>query len=225
MPPKDLPIRNYLRAAFAEIRKRKEETAVNEQDEALRQEQNKDETEKLEKKIKRAENSVKRYQWFILRLLVFLAIVWVLFFKVVGLTHMPNEDMYPRIDAGDLVLFYRLSNNIKAQDIVVLEKVTPDGDGSKELFICRVVAAPGDTVDINSGNRLVVNGNTMIESNIFYDTPAYEGYTEFPLTLGDGEWFVLADSRKGGADSRYFGPVTRSEIKGTVLTILRRNNL
>ena len=198
---------------------------MNERDEALNKEQTQDETEKLEKKIKRAENSVKRYQWFILRLLVFIAVVWVLFFKVVGLTHMPNEDMYPRIDAGDLVLFYRLSNNIKAQDIVVLEKVTPDGDGSKELFICRVVAAPGDTVDINSGNRLVVNGNTMIESNIFYDTPAYEGYTEFPLTLGDGEWFVLADSRKGGADSRYFGPVTKDEIKGTVLTILRRNNL
>ena len=83
----------------------------------------------------------------------------------------------------------------------------------------------GDTVEISEGNRLVVNGNTMIESNIFYDTPAYEGYTEYPLTLGQEEWFVLADSRNGGADSRYFGPVTRSEIKGTVLTILRRNNL
>ena len=198
---------------------------MNEQDEALRQEQNKDETEKLEKKINRAENSVKRYQWFILRLLIFLAIVWVLFFKVVGLTHMPNEDMYPRIDAGDLVLFYRLNTNIKAQDIVVIEKATPDSNGAKELFICRVVAAPGDTVEIGGANRLMVNGNTMIENNIFYDTPAYEGYTEYPLTLGEGEWFVLADARNGGADSRYFGPVTKSEIKGTVLTILRRNNL
>lgn len=198
---------------------------MNEQDETLRQEQTQEETQKLEKKIKRAENSVKRYQWFILRLLVFLAIVWVLFFKVVGLTHMPNEDMYPRIDAGDLVLFYRLSNNVKAQDIVVLEKATPDSNGVKELFISRVVAAPGDTVEISGGNRLVVNGNTMIENNIFFDTPAYEGYTEYPLTLGQGEWFVLADARNGGADSRYFGPVTKSEIKGTVLTILRRNNL
>ena len=198
---------------------------MNEKDEALRQEQNKDETEKLEKKINRAENSVKRYQWFILRLLIFLAIVWVLFFKVVGLTHMPNEDMYPRIDAGDLVLFYRLNTNVKAQDIVVIEKATPDSNGAKVLFICRVVAAPGDTVEIGGANHLMVNGNTMIENNIFYDTPAYEGYTEYPLTLGEGEWFVLADSRNGGADSRYFGPVTKSEIKGTVLTILRRNNL
>ncbi|MBQ6207780.1 MAG: S26 family signal peptidase, partial [Oscillospiraceae bacterium] len=35
----------------------------------------------------------------------------------------------------------------------------------------------------------------------------------------------LADSRNGGSDSRYFGPVRRDEILGTVITILRRNNL
>ena len=65
----------------------------------------------------------------------------------------------------------------------------------------------------------------MIESGIFYSTYPYQGYTEYPLTLKAGECFVLADSRQGGADSRFFGPVKQEEILGTVITILRRNNL
>ena len=198
---------------------------MSKQDNARQEQAPENESEKLEKKIKRSEKSVKRYQWFILRLLVFLVVLWVLFFQIVGLTHMPGEDMYPRIDAGDLILFYRLDKDVRAQDIIVLEKATPDSQGQKELFVCRVVAAAGDTVEISNGNRLIVNGNSMIESNIFYDTPPYEAYTQYPVTLGEGECFVLADYREGGNDSRYFGAVTQEDILGTVITIIRRNNL
>jgi signal peptidase I len=47
----------------------------------------------------------------------------------------------------------------------------------------------------------------------------------YPVTLGPGECFVLADKRDEGADSRFFGPVKREEIQGSVITIMRRNNL
>ena len=56
------------------------------------------------------------------------------------------------------------------------------------------------------------------------DPEAVRRYT-FPLTLEEGECFVLADSRNGGTDSRVFGPVSKSEIEGTVITIVRRNDL
>ena len=178
----------------------------------------------LAKKITRSEKGVKSYQRFGIRLLLLLAVLWVLFFKIIGLTRMPSADMYPRIDAGDMLLFYRLDRDVRAQDVVVIEKIPPDTT-EKKLFICRVVATAGDTVEISDGERLVINGNTMIETNIFYPTPRYEGYTEYPVTLGEGECFVLADSREGGADSRYFGAVSRDEIVGTVINVLRRNNL
>ena len=97
--------------------------------------------EKMKKKLKRSEKSVKDYQYFIIRLFVFLLVLWILFFQIVGLTHMPSGDMAPRLDAGDLVLFYRLDKNVKAQDVIVIEKVTPDSDGEKALFISRVIAA------------------------------------------------------------------------------------
>lgn len=180
---------------------------------------------KLKKSIKRSERSVKDYQFFVLRVLILVVVLWVLLFQIVGVTHMNSGDMYPRIDAGDFLLFYRLDTDVRAQDIIVFEKLTPSSGGEKQLFISRVVAVAGDTVDISDAERLIVNGNAVIESNIFYSTPRYEGFTEYPLTLGPGECFVLADSRNGGADSRYFGPVQQDEILGTVITVVRRNNL
>lgn len=180
---------------------------------------------KLKKSIKRSERSVKDYQFFVLRVLILVVVLWVLLFQIVGVTHMNSGDMYPRIDAGDFLLFYRLDTDVRAQDIIVFEKLTPSSGGEKQLFISRVVAVAGDTVDISDAERLIVNGNAVIESNIFYSTPRYEGFTEYPLTLGPGECFVLADSRNGGTDSRYFGPVQQDEIRGTVITVVRRNNL
>ena len=182
-------------------------------------------TQKQIKKLSRAEKSVKDYQFFLIRLVIFLAVVWILFFQIVGLTHMNSGDMYPRLDAGDLLLFYRLDKDVKAQDVIVINKVTPESDGKKELYICRVVAVGGDTVEITEDQRLIVNGNAVIESNIFYSTPAYEGYTQYPIVLRTGQCFVLADSRMGGNDSRWFGPVNKKEILGTVITVVRRNNL
>ena len=179
--------------------------------------------EKMQKRMRRYEHSVRDYQFFLLRLVLLLLFLWVMFFKVVGVLRMPSGDMYPRIDAGDMLLYYRLDTDVRAQDVVVLQKVTPEGNS--ELFVGRVVAVAGDTVDIGESGRLRVNGNSMIESNIFYDTYPYENYTEFPLTLLDGQCFVLADSRDGGSDSRYYGPVEREELLGSVITVLRRNNL
>ena len=178
---------------------------------------------------------------------------------LVGLAIMSNGDMYPRIDAGDLVLFYRLEKDIHAQDVIVFEKPTAaleqsyeerreaeqappvektawrraldwlgfkdPAEPEKSIFICRVVAGPGDTVQISDGEGLVINGNHMIESGIFYQTYEYSGFVEYPLELGQEEYFVLADYRNGGADSRFFGAVKEQEILGTVITIMRRNNL
>ena len=65
----------------------------------------------------------------------------------------------------------------------------------------------------------------MVETNIFYETYPLDGFTDYPLTLASDECFILADQRKGTEDSRFFGPVKRSEIEGTVISVMRRTNL
>ena len=188
--------------------------------------ENLQEIEKTKKKLKKSEKSVRRYEFFFLRVLILLVILWVLFFKIIGITTMPSDDMYPRFSSGDLLLFYRLNvKNVRSQDVIVVESETPDSNGEKEIFVCRVVAVAGDTVEITDDENLIVNGNTKIEPNIFYRTPRYEGFVEYPVTLQEGQVFVLADKREGGEDSRYFGPISVDNIVGTVITVARRNNL
>ena len=221
---------------------------------------NQEAQEKAARKAKLHKRHMKALRDLIVRFLLLGLVVYVLFFHLVGLTVMPNGDMYPRIDLGDLVLYYRLEKNIHAQDVIVFENPTEaleqsydeheemaeaavraektwwrkaldwlgfrdPAEPEKSLFICRVVAAAGDTVEISEGERLLVNGNAVIETGIFYNTPEYLGFVEYPLKLEEGEYFVLADYRNGGADSRFFGAVREEEILGTVITIMRRNNL
>ena len=183
------------------------------------------EGEQLAKKIKYRERGVKQYQHFILRLVILVAIIWVLFFVFIGLTHMPNGDMYPRIDSGDFVMYYRLDKTPKFQEVVVFQK--PDNTGKKAQMISRVIAVPGDTVEITTDGAVIVNGNALSEPGIFYRGTTYEGDTApvYPLTLGENEYFVLGDMRTDARDSRSFGPVRGDEILGTVITIVRRINL
>ena len=197
---------------------------------------------------KRRRRRVRAFRSFLLRLIGLVLVVYILFFHLVGLTMMPSRDMYPRLDVGDLLLFYRIDRTPKYQDVIVIDKQLeedtrtgergfvrealdwlgfkdPEAPATKR-YVCRVIAVPGNTVEITTEHGLKVNGNTLIESNIFYPTQPYEeGVTDYPLTLGEGEFFVLADQRNGGMDSRYFGIVKQDEIQGIVITILRRSNL
>ena len=179
-------------------------------------------TETLDGDFQGYEKIVHRYQNLLLRLAVLLLVIWLIFFVFLGVIAAPSNDMQPRIDAGDTVLIYRLDKDVTAQDVVVLEK---EIDGKKQTLISRVVAGPGDTVEVTDDGQLIVNGNTMIEYNIYGKTRPYENGATYPLTLGPDECFVLADTREGGMDSRYFGPVSQDEIAGTVIAIWRRVNL
>ena len=169
------------------------------------------------------EGSVHRYQTLLLRLIALLVGLWLVLFVVLGVLSAPTNDMQPRIDAGDTVLFYRLDTDVQAQDVVVVEK---EVDGAKQTILGRVVAVAGDTVEITDDGQLIVNGNAVVEYNVAGVTRPYENSSvSYPLTLGEGECFVLADTREGGMDSRYFGSVSKDELAGTAIAIWRRVNL
>lgn len=155
---------------------------------------------------------------FFARLLFLAILLWILFGWVFGLTAMQNDDMLPRISAGDLLLYYRLENNWIAGDVVVFEK-------EGEQYAGRIVAVGGDTVEVTEDAQLVINGSYVAESDIYYSTPRYESEVTYPVELEENQVFVLCDYREGARDSRYFGPVEESEIKGKVITIIRRSEL
>ena len=167
---------------------------------------------------KKQRSPMNPIQIFLLNALIILTVLWLLFGFILGIAAAPNGDMAPNIKASDLLIYYRLDKDMQAGDVVVLRR-------NDTTYIGRIAARGGDTVDITDSGQLIINGNTVSEPELHSSTPRYEGFTEYPLTLGEGECFVLADSRNGGTDSRFFGPVTRDEILGTVITVVRRNNL
>ena len=87
------------------------------------------------------------------------------------------------------------------------------------------MASGGDTVEVTDQATLVVNGSTVLENDIYYTTPKYDNGVTYPLTLAEDEFFILCDYREGARDSRYFGPVSEGEIKGKVITVVRRSGL
>ena len=155
---------------------------------------------------------------FFTRLAFLLVLLWILFGYVFGITAMKNDDMMPRISAGDLMLYYRLENTWRAQDVIVLKR-------EGQQYVGRIVAVGGDTVEVTEDAQLIINDSYVAESGIYYSTPRYESEVTYPLELKEGEVFVLCDYREGARDSRYFGPVEESEIKGKVITIIRRSEL
>ena len=98
---------------------------------------------------------------FFERLVFLAALVYIIFGVIFGITPMKNKDMSPKINAGDLMLFYRLENNFSIRDVVIFEK-----DGVS--YTGRIIAKDGDTVEITNEAEVKVNGSLLAENDIYY---------------------------------------------------------
>lgn len=130
-------------------------------------------------------------------------------------TSMIGVSMEPELYNGQRVLINRyayLMSSPKVGDVIVF---LPNGNHNSHYYIKRVVAVPGDTVQI-IGGRLYVNGEQIVDER--YDKMAEAGIAENPLLLGIDEYFVLGDNRNSSEDSRSanVGPVRSSDILGRV---------
>lgn len=122
--------------------------------------------------------------------------------------------MEPGLSNGQSVLINRyayLLSSPKAGDVVAF---LPNGNKNSHYYIKRVVAVPGDTVQI-IGGRLYVNGEQVTDE---FDKMAEAGIAENPLVLGIDEYFVLGDNRNNSEDSRSanIGSVKGKDIVGQV---------
>ena len=169
--------------------------------------------QKTERPAKRPPMTLgQRFLRLLIRVAVLAAVITVLVTVVGGVFICHTSDMYPAMRDGDLAITFRLGT-IHSTDIVAY-----DYDG-KTCF-GRVVGEPGDEIYIDETGEYTVNGTHPYET-IFYETKVRESdRMTYPYTIAEGEYFVLADARDQGMDSRSIGPVT--ELKGKVVLLLRR---
>lgn len=152
---------------------------------------------------------------FLIHAAMLAGVLFVLFGIIFGLSAVPDDSMEPVLSAGDLVFYYRLDRDFRRDDIVVYE-------ANGEMRTGRIAAGPGDSVEVSEDNHLYINGSRILENDIFYETVRFDSDINYPVTLGDGEYFILCDHRDTGMDSRYFGAVDGTDIKGKLFAAIRR---
>ena len=119
---------------------------------------------------------------FFTKLIAIVVLIVLLFGFLFGVKPMENDDMAPRISAGDLLFYYRLADDWVTGDVMVFEK-----DG--EQYVGRIVANPGDTVEVTDQATLVVNGSTVLENDIYYTTPQIRRWPRLSHHAGAGRIF------------------------------------
>lgn len=132
---------------------------------------------------------------------------------------MSGNTMSPYVRDGDLTIYNRMDReNIYLNDVVLYE----DADGKEHVG--RVVAGNGQEVDFPEEGGYRINGYLTSEE-ILYETYAAENSeVSYPIELGEDEYFILNDFRSMTSDSREFGAVKRSQIKGKILCLFRWRN-
>ena len=136
---------------------------------------------------------------------------------------MASGSMLPTIQLREGVIvdlnYYENTNPYKG-DLAVFEY--PE-DPSRE-FIKRVVAVPGDTIELRD-KKLYINDQLIQEPYVQYtDKSNRMGTLEprdklGPLVLPEGKYFMMGDNRDQSYDSRWWGPVDKKLMRGRVLYI------
>jgi signal peptidase I len=135
---------------------------------------------------------------------------------------LPSASNEPTLVRGDHILTDRSAHarNPERGSFIVFEFP----EDPKKDFIKRVVAIGGDIVEVQDKvlliNNAPVNENYIVhkDTNIFSDD--INPRDNFgPVTIPEGACFVLGDNRDFSYDSRFWGVVENSKIKGTVKKI------
>ena len=154
---------------------------------------------------------------------------------VVQAFKIPSGSMIPTLDIGDHILVNKFIYGVRLPftdftlvpirhpergDVVVFKFPK---DESKD-FIKRVIGLPGDTLEVKN-KAVYVNGQKMDELYAVHDesgelSSLMQGRDNFgPVSVPKHSYFVMGDNRDHSLDSRFWGFVDESKIKGEAFII------
>ncbi len=170
---------------------------------------------------------------------LFWAAVLVLFINlfVVQAFKIPSGSMLQTLQIGDHLFvnkfLYGLRNPFtddffvtfsepQRRDVIVFQyPQDPSVD-----YIKRIIGVPGDVIEMKD-KKLYVNGVLQEEDYVQMsqpDTILQQRDNFYPKTVPEGQYFVMGDNRDDSLDSRFWGFVPRSAIKGKAWRIYWSSN-
>ena len=193
---------------LADIRSRERQTAMkrNKQIEMPSQ-------ELLEVEIKRVRyrkryNSVLRSTIYTLIVVASLAVlvvtIWLPILKIYG------SSMTPTLNEGDIVVSLK-GSTIEQGDLVAFYI------GNK-ILVKRVIAGPGQWVDIDESGNVSVDGKPLDEPYIT-EKSFGDANVDFPYQVPDNRYFCMGDHRATSVDSRHseIGCIAEEQLVGKIV--------
>jgi signal peptidase I len=120
-----------------------------------------------------------------------------------------GPSMEPNLYRGYRVMAEKVSYHFRTPrrgDVVIADR-----PGNEVSLIKRVVALPGETVEVRGGHTFI-NGEQIEEPWVtHFGGPSYP-----PTVVPPDHVFILGDNRSNSRDSRAIGPVPVDTIKGRV---------
>ena len=147
-----------------------------------------------------------------------IAIVAVIFFIifrfVIQVVGIQGSSMSPTLEQGDRIVVSDLFYTPKQGDIVM---ISDDNVLGKQL-VKRVIAVSGQTVEVTDEGDVLVDGAILDEPYLTELTQS-PGDMTYPVTIPEGQVFVMGDNRAQSLDSRdtVIGLIDDSDIEGHVL--------
>lgn len=115
-------------------------------------------------------------------------------------TQVVGSSMETTLSDGDNLILDKISyrfHDPERYDIIVF----PFQYEEDTYYVKRIIALPGETVQIDENGKIYINGEILHES---YGREVIEdpGRAAAPITLANDEYFVMGDNRNNSSDSR-----------------------
>ncbi len=141
---------------------------------------------------------------------------------VMTLAKVDGASMEPTLQNNDRMYVNKLFYTPERGDVVIIKS----NKTNDKFWIKRVIAVEGDTlfIDFRTGD-VYVNDEIIDEPYINEETLTFGNYVnhllvqgqftrENPLTIPEGEVFVMGDNRNHSSDSRAIGTVAVEDVEG-----------
>ena len=142
--------------------------------------------------------------------------------------YIDGPSMQTTLMPEDRVLVNKLSyrlHDVRRGDVIVFDRIT--SETQHDDLIKRVIALPGETLEVRS--CVVYIGGVQLDEPYLNPeqvsqadpTARCGAHTDMSaLTVPEGDVFVMGDNRVQSFDSRDFGPVEVSKIRGRAFVVI-----